>query len=199
MCIFIESAHLNHRTYHTQDDQTLLDLYYAEFDNEILGVLLQRYTMLLLGVCMKYLKEEADAKDAAQQVIVKVIQVLPKSKVTYFKSWLYIVAKNHCLMQLRNKKHLQLAMQEELGDDSNSESPLLEQLMAKEKDLDRLNEGIQLLNPAQKACIKLFYFEKKSYQEICETTGYSVLQVKSYIQNGKRNLKIMIEKRQSNG
>ena len=187
---------MNSRTYHTEDDQTLLDLYYKTGNNEVLGVLLQRYTMLLLGVCMKYLKEEADAKDAVQQVIIKVIESLPRYKVTYFKSWLYMVAKNHCLMQLRNRKHPVLIIPEELAADVTNESDSLEHLMNKEKDLDSLGESILLLNQAQQSCIRLFYFDKKSYQEICDTTGYSILQVKSYIQNGKRNLKIMLESRQ---
>lgn len=187
---------MNPRTYHTQDDQTLLDVYYATGDNEALGILLQRYAMLLLGVCMKYLKEEADARDAVQQVIVKVIETLPRYKVTYFKSWLYMVAKNHCLMQLRNRKYPVLTMPEELAADATNESDSFEQLMNKEKELDRLTESILLLNQAQQSCIRLFYFDKKSYQEICDATGYSILQVKSYIQNGKRNLKIMLERRQ---
>jgi RNA polymerase sigma-70 factor (ECF subfamily) len=109
-----------------------------------------------------------------------------------------MVAKNHCLMQLRNQKHAVLTMPEELSDDSINGTDYFEQLMNKEKDLDSLTESMLLLNPAQQSCIRLFYFDKKSYQEICETTGFSILQVKSYIQNGKRNLKIMLERRQQN-
>jgi RNA polymerase sigma-70 factor (ECF subfamily) len=84
-------------------DQELLDRYYREQDNKWLGVLLERYTVLLFGVCMKYLKNEERAKDAVQQVFLKVITELKKYKVDYFKSWLYMVARNHCLMQLRDK------------------------------------------------------------------------------------------------
>jgi RNA polymerase sigma factor (sigma-70 family) len=85
-------------------DQELLERFYADHDNEWLGILLQRYTLLLLGVCMKYLKNEDEAKDSVQQVFLKVIQELHKYKVEYFKSWLYMVAKNHCLMRLREKQ-----------------------------------------------------------------------------------------------
>jgi RNA polymerase sigma-70 factor (ECF subfamily) len=84
-------------------DQELLGKYYAEHNNYWLGLLLQRYTMLLFGVCMKYLKNEEEARDGVQQVFLKVIQELPRYKVEYFKSWLYMVAKNYCLMKLRSK------------------------------------------------------------------------------------------------
>src|SRR5690606_6126799 len=85
-------------------DQQLLQLYYSDSKTEWLGILLQRYTLLLLGVCMKYLKDEEDAKDSVQQIFLKVVEELKKYKVTYFKSWLYMVAKNHCLMKLRSRK-----------------------------------------------------------------------------------------------
>src|SRR6266513_3623972 len=85
-------------------DQKLLEHFYADHNNEWLGILLQRYTLLLLGVCMKYLKNEDDAKDSVQQIFLKVIQELQKYKVDYFKSWLYMVAKNHCLMKLRDRQ-----------------------------------------------------------------------------------------------
>ncbi|HRG94574.1 MAG TPA: sigma-70 family RNA polymerase sigma factor, partial [Chitinophagaceae bacterium] len=90
--------------YQHMTDQELLEKFHEDHNNEWLGILLQRYTLLLLGVCMKYLKDEEDAKDSVQQVFLKVIQELHKYKVEYFKSWLYMVAKNHCLMKLREKQ-----------------------------------------------------------------------------------------------
>ncbi|HKZ66970.1 MAG TPA: sigma-70 family RNA polymerase sigma factor, partial [Chitinophagaceae bacterium] len=85
-------------------DQELLQNYQNDHNSEWLGLLLQRYTLLLLGVCMKYLKNEEEAKDSVQQIFLKVIQELQKYKVEYFKSWLYMVAKNHCLMKLRDRQ-----------------------------------------------------------------------------------------------
>ena len=86
------------RQHKDKDDKELMELFYKDGDNEWLGILLQRYTMLLFGVCMKYLKNEEEAKDSVQQIFLKVIDELKKYKVEYFKSWLYMVAKNHCLM-----------------------------------------------------------------------------------------------------
>ena len=176
-------------------DQQLLEKFYADHDNEWLGHLLQRYTFLLLGVCMKYLKNEEDAKDSVQQIFVKVIAELHKYKVEYFKSWIYMIAKNHCLMHLRTKKGkviTELKEQVHSAADEEIERSVLEE---NEHTFELLKEAMKELNPGQEECVTLFYLQKKSYQEISETTGYTMLQVKSNIQNGKRNLKTMIEKK----
>ncbi len=174
-------------------DQELLEQFYSGHDNEWLGILLQRYTLLLLGVCMKYLKNEEEAKDSVQQVFLKVIQELHKYKVEYFKSWLYMVAKNHCLMKLREKQgkftaeinDRQMAQPEEETD--------RQALLKDDHALELMELALKELHTEQQQCVTLFYLQKKSYQQISEETGYSMLQVKSYIQNGKRNLKILIE------
>jgi len=176
-------------------DQELLEKFHEDHNNEWLGILLQRYTLLLLGVCMKYLKDEEDAKDSVQQVFLKVIQELHKYKVEYFKSWLYMVAKNHCLMKLREK---QGKMTVEITDRFNGpEEETTDHRALQQDDLtyDLMSAALKELNPEQQQCVTLFYLQKKSYQEVSEATGFSMLQVKSYIQNGKRNLKILIEKK----
>ncbi len=178
-------------------DQELLNNFYKDHNNEWLGILLPRYTMLLLGVCMKYLKNEEEAKDSVQHVFLKVIGELQKYQVEYFKSWLYMVAKNHCLMKLRNKGKATTEINERIfatPEESADSSLHLE----KETLLTNMAAALQQLNAEQQRCVTLFYFEKKSYQEVAETTGYNLLQVKSHIQNGKRNLKIMLERIQQN-
>lgn len=175
-------------------DNELLQNFYADNNNRWLGLLLQRYTMLLLGVCMKYLKNEEEAKDAVQQVFLKVIAELHKYKVDYFKSWLYMVARNHCLMQLRDKtgrltKEINESLQ--IADDAVETGVYIEQ----DKLLTQIDESLKELEPGQKTCVTLFYLEKKSYGDITIITGFSLMQVKSFIQNGKRNLKILVEKK----
>lgn len=177
-------------------DQELLQRYYSEADNEWLGILLQRYTMLLLGVCMKYLKNEDDAKDAVQQVFLKVINDLPKYKVEYFKSWLYMVAKNHCLMKLRDKGKQPVELQEQIVS-TPEDNEGFTHAVEKEVSLNQMEQALNSLNQEQKLCVTLFYLEKQSYQQIAEATGYSSMQVKSHIQNGKRNLKIMMQRMQT--
>jgi RNA polymerase sigma factor (sigma-70 family) len=177
-------------------DQELLEQFYADHNNEWLGILLQRYTLLLLGVSMKYLKNEEEAKDSVQQIFLKVIQELQKYKVEYFKSWLYMVAKNHCLMKIRDRQGKMTAEINERLTAKPEEETDRQKLLQTDHTLDLMETALKELNPEQQQCVTLFYLQKKSYQEISDTTGYNMLQVKSYIQNGKRNLKILIEQKQ---
>ena len=174
-------------------DAELLEYFYADGNQEWIGILLQRYTFLLLGVCMKYLKDETEAKDCVQQIFLKVLTEVPKYKIDYFKSWLYMVAKNHCLMRLRDKGAR--AVQEFTDKYWDEEQTDRQQWQENEATYELLEESINELNAEQKKCITLFYLQKKSYQQIAEQTGYSLMQVKSYIQNGKRNLKIILERK----
>jgi len=176
-------------------DKELLTKYYADHNSEWLGILLQRYTLLLLGVCMKYLKNEDDAKDSVQQIFLKVIQELQKYRVDYFKSWLYMVAKNHCLMKLRDRQSKIPAELTEKLMAAPEETTDWQVLIQNDLTMELMETSLKELNVEQQRCVILFYLEKKSYQEITEITGFSMLQVKSYIQNGKRNLRILIERK----
>jgi len=182
---------VNQSRYDHIGDQELLRKYLQDRDSAWLGILLERYTLLLFGVCMKYLKDETQAQDAVQQVFLKVIQEVHKYRIDYFKSWLYTVAKNHCLTLLRDKKrtipvelteHNHIAAGEEAEPEQETVSPEL------------LKDALDALSAEQRQSVILFYLQKKSYQEISASEGYSLLQVKSYIQNGKRNLKLLIQK-----
>ena len=175
-------------------DQELLERFYADRDNQWLGILLERYTLLLLGVCMKYLKNEELARDSVQQIFLKAITELQKYRVEYFKSWIYMVAKNHCLMQLRDKPGKNtIEVKESIPADTEEIDK--ESLLLNEKTYEYMDEALKELNTDQQLCVTLFYMEKKSYQQITEQTGYSMMQVKSHIQNGKRNMRILIEKK----
>lgn len=176
---------------HITDDE-LLQKFYPDHDNKWLGILLPRYTLLLLGVCMKYLKNEEDAKDCVQQVFLKVIDELHKYKVDYFKSWIYMIAKNHCLMILRNKGKIPLELNEQI---TKAPEETTDKASHIEKDilLTKMQKCLTNLNIEQQQCVTFFYLEKKSYTEISDITGFSMMQVKSYIQNGKRNLRLMME------
>jgi RNA polymerase sigma factor (sigma-70 family) len=184
-----------HLQHNDKEDSEILHSFYLDHNNEWLGILLQRYTGLLLGVCMKYLKNEDDAKDAVQQIFLKTIGELQKYKVDYFKSWLYMIAKNHCLMKLRGKGKITTAINDNLvGEDA---AIAKDAIVKKEVALTNLEEALKLLNEEQAICVTLFYLQKKSYQEIVGLTSFNMLQVKSNIQNGKRNLKILMQRMQT--
>ncbi|MCU0402924.1 MAG: sigma-70 family RNA polymerase sigma factor [Chitinophagaceae bacterium] len=184
--------------YKQLSDKEILDRYRQSNDRELLGILLQRYTILLLGVCLKYLKNEEEAKDAVQQVFSKVISEIDKYPVDHFKSWIYTIARNHCFMQLRNKVHpLSDESLENHLSASVFEHPLQEKQMLEDKEslLDLLEGAIKEIQPNQQQCISLFYIQKKSYRQISDETGFSLMQIKSFIQNGKRNLRLLITKK----
>ena len=178
--------------FENNSDNELLEKFYSDGSNEWLGILLQRYTLLLLGTCMKYLKNQEEAKDSVQQIFLKAITELPKYKVTYFKSWLYMIARNHCLVNLRNKN---IFIPVEDSSPFAVEEEDKTERRDKEKRLNLMEMSMEELNVEQKICLMQFYIQKKSYAEIADNTHYSIMQVKSHIQNGKRNLKTLVEKK----
>ena len=185
----VKPGQYNHMT-----DAELLEQYYEDKDQRWIGILLERYTLLLLGVCMKYLKNEEDAKDCVQQIFLKVLNEVSKYRIDYFKSWLYMVAKNQCLMKLRSQQGKATS---EINEDTieaiidNHTSEIHEN----EQTYKLLEEAIDELSNEQRQCVILFYLHKNSYNQISEKTGFNTMQVKSYIQNGKRNLKLLLEKK----
>ena len=149
------------QNYNDTDDNELLQNFYRDHDNKWLGILLPRYTLLLLGVCMKYLKNEEDAKDCVQQIFIKIINELHKYKVDYFKSWIYMIAKNHCLMKLRDKGKLTTELNEKMTsvpDETEEKITLIE----KDILLNKMMNAIKQLNIEQQECVSLFYLQKKS-------------------------------------
>jgi RNA polymerase sigma-70 factor (ECF subfamily) len=177
-------------------DAELLTLFKQTTQNQYLGELLERYSLLVFGVCIKYLKDQVSAQDATQQVFEKVIKEVVKYDIPYFKSWLYSVAKNQCLMQLRNSSNKMHYTAQEIDDleltaEDDSGLKIREYLL--QDKLEILHESLQNLNKDQSVCINLFYLQKLSYREIENKTGLTFQQIKSNIQNGKRNLRLMLE------
>ena len=175
-------------------DQELLDRFYEDRNNEWLGTLLKRYTLLLFGVCMKYLRNEDDARDSVQQVFLKAITELHKYRVEYFKSWIYMVARNYCLMKLRDRHgKIPIEIRENMSLAAGDTEK--EEYQARDHLLEEMAGALEQLSQEQKLCVTLFYLKKISYQEIAGQTGFTMMQVKSHIQNGKRNLKILLDKK----
>ncbi len=178
----------------TLTDAQLIDAYISEDNTDYFGLLFERYTHLVFGVCMKYLKNTCDAEDAVMGIFEKLMTDLKKHEVRDFKNWLYRVAKNHCLMILRKRKVKDKAEGELMQEKQQEfmEIVFREHLPNEEKDVESilisLHDALNTLREEQKRCLELMYFENKTYQEISLLTAYSLKQVKSYIQNGKRNL-----------
>jgi RNA polymerase sigma-70 factor (ECF subfamily) len=184
------------RDHTTLSDEDLLVRFRTTGNNEWLGTLLQRYTMLLLGVAMKYMKEKALAEDAVQQVFLKALTSMPEGPILNFKGWLYILTRNHCLQQLRDRH--QTANEIALEFLSNDTDERQEQ-MELDLSLGYLHEALAQLGAEQQTTITLFYLQKHSYEQIIAKTGFTFMQVKSHIQNGKRNLKTIMTKKLKEG
>ena len=174
-------------------DKELVAQFRTSGNMEVLAVLFQRYMDLLYGVCLKYLKQPEPAKDAVMQVFEELVVKLPKHEVDNFKSWLYTLAKNYCLMQLRTPKNLKTT---EFNPDSMQleEEMHLNGIQLKEENLQKLERCLETLSTEQKKSVELFYLQNKCYKEIAEETGIEWNKVRSFIQNGRRNLKICMEK-----
>lgn len=178
----------------TSKEAEWLEEFYKTGNLEVLGKLYEPYMFLILGLCLKYLKDITKSEDAVMQIFESLIKKLRVHRVDNFKSWLYTVARNHCLMELRSSgKNFEVPF-----DESFMENQELLHLDvsdgSREEQLQQMESCIEQLNTEQRVCVRLFYLEEKCYKEITEQTGYSMNQVKSYIQNGKRNLKICMDK-----
>lgn len=180
--------------YKDHTDSELINIFLEKNDNVYVGELYNRYGHLVLGLCIKYLKNKDEAEDAVMTIFGQLLSDLKKHKVEYFKSWLYTYSKNYCLMQLRKKqtilkKELDVKENEIFLMDYNN----VEHLNEKEQQIQLMQTALSELNKEQKECLELFYLNNKSYTEIVTITGYNNNEVKSHIQNGKRNLKLKME------
>lgn len=179
--------------YNLTDDE-LVAAYFSTGNLKIIGELYKKYTHLVFGVCMKYLKNEEKSKDAVMEIFESLIEKLKIHKVSNFKSWLYTVTKNHCLMLLRSDSSY-TKLKDRIFHKFMSENmelqvqvhPLIEN--EQEYLIEHMDKALNELKKEQGNCIRLMYLENKTYREIADITGYSLKNVKSYIQNGKRNLK----------
>lgn len=177
-----------YRKYRQYSDEELVAIIQQQQDVYCIGVLYERYGHLVFGLALNYLKNRNDAEDLTSQVFENLFQKLQKHNVQHFKSWLYMLSKNECLMFLRRKKPT--------GDIDNHQFREEEPATAceeKEVQLELLEEKIGLLKEEQQQCVRLFYLEEKSYQQVSEELNLPLNKVKSAIQNGKRNLKILLE------
>jgi RNA polymerase sigma-70 factor (ECF subfamily) len=177
---------------HSLTDAELVLLYRKTGDLKVLGELYQKYMDLVYGVCLKYFKESERSKDAVMQIFEELVVKLGKHEVDNFKSWLHQVAKNYCLMQLRTPRNLKtVEIPESLM--QSEENGHLDGMLDKEENFQKLEYCLTTLSDDQRKAVQLFYMEGKCYKEIVELMGQEWNQVRSFIQNGRRNLKLCME------
>ncbi len=176
-------------------DTELVSLYRKKADLEVLGVLYKRYMFLVYGVCMKYLKNRDDSQDAVMQIFETLVTDVPRFEIRNFKSWLYGVTRNHCLMKLR-KDHAERNRHDQFSGEIFMESTSVLHPIEDNEDpglQERLKACMEQLKEEQRRCVEMFYYHQRCYKEIATELALDENKVKSAIQNGKRNLKICIE------
>jgi RNA polymerase sigma-70 factor (ECF subfamily) len=181
-----------------KSDKELLREFVSGKNPDVLGELYSRYMTLVYGVCLKYLKDRDESKDAVIQIFEKLINEIPKQRIDNFRSWLHVVTKNYCLMQLRFQKthneHMQAWMEDSVIFMENDLQ--MHPIDSDDPDIDNaLTDCIERLKGEQKACIHLFYYENRCYKEIAGKLDLDEKKVKSYLQNAKRNLKLCLEEK----
>jgi RNA polymerase sigma-70 factor (ECF subfamily) len=180
-------------------DESLIQQYRKSGDKALVAELFNRYSAFVLAICMKYVKDKSLAEEMTVEVFESLFLKLKRHKVDYFKTWLYSVARNHCLEMLRKRgtrqRHESDFEKERSAfmESGADEHPISEDEKQAEQEAELLNEALSELKPEQKECVELFYYQDKSYAEIVSITGHSLKKVKSYLQNGKRNLRIKME------
>ncbi len=175
-------------------DAEYVATYRATGDLTVLGELYERHMELVYAVCFNYLRDEDEAKDAVMALFEQLITDLRRHDVHQFQAWLHSVARNYCLMQLRKEQaHPKTALATVMDADDGPEWLLpTGNEIDLEEDLTRMETCLQTLPTEQRTCLTLFYLEQKSYAEVADLTGYDLKQVKSYLQNGRRMLKLCV-------
>ena len=181
----------------TATDKELVAAFKQSGDNNYLSNLYQRYMDLVFGVCLKYFKDAEKSKDAVMEIYLEVNTKLNNYEVENFKGWLHVLARNYCLMQLRSPRNLKT---NEFNADfmqSAENTHLNGEVLEKEQNFVKLEQCLETLQDEQKQSVKLFYLENKCYNEIAAITGYDWNKVRSYIQNGRRNLKLCMDEKEA--
>lgn len=183
-------------------DEDLARIYFKTGDKAIVGELFENHAKTVFGVCLFYFRDRDTARDMVMQIFEKLIADLRKSEVRNFKAWLGFVVRNHCINELRRNKsrhfvpeaYLDFELKETTQEEEERIASVKEQQM-----LDYMKDCLPQLKDNQRLCLELFYLKSLSYRDIAAQTGFSENEVKSYIQNGKRNLKLMIEEKLKHG
>jgi len=179
-------------------DDELIKHYKLHLDKECVGELYKRYTGFTYAVCVKYHKDSEKAREAALEIFEELLEKLLVHEIQNFKSWLHTVARNHCLLSFRAKKHEEQFIdnyKKYQNDFMEQDKVLYPDYIVKEENYQELEKCINQLKPEQRNCIELFYLQNKSYVETAQITGYTMKEVKTYLQNGKRNLKILMSEK----
>lgn len=183
------------KSYQKLSDEELLKQFRSSGDKEVISEFFNRYVHLIYTICFPYFKDDDRTRDMVMEIFEALDKKIIKYEIHNFKSWLYRVSRNACLMSLRkDKKEISWEQIEKHRSIIVENEPHLHLDNGESEKLQILRTFLTQLKKDQRVCIELMYFKDMSYVDISSATGYSLKQVKSYIQNGKRNLRGFFDK-----
>lgn len=185
-----------------KSDEDLAQEYYTSGNKDLVGDLFEKHVKTVFGVCLFYFRDKDLAKDMVMQIFEKLITDLRKTEVKNFKAWLSFVVRNHCISEIRKNKNKHFVPETYLDfemKETNFETEVAVDAVNDELMLENMKACLSLLKDNQRKCVELFYLKALSYHEISSATKLTLNEVKSNIQNGKRNLKLMIEDKLKKG
>ena len=177
-------------------DEELLKHYKESGNKELFADLFKKHVSVVYGTCLYYLQDKAEAQDATMQLFERLMLDINNREIDNFKGWLSFVVRNHCISLIRKNKSYQKNMKS-YGDfeyeDTTYETEEKIQSVSDDVMIEHMKLSLPKLKEGQRICLELFYLQNKSYQDIANETKYTLNEIKSYIQNGKRNLKLLLE------
>jgi len=177
-------------------DEALLKHYKQSGDKELFADLFKKHVTVVYGTCLFYLQDKDEAQDATMQLFEKMMLDINSREITNFKGWLSFVVRNHCISLIRKNKTTSKNIKSYYEFEYEDSTYEAEEKIARVSDdvlLEEMKNCLPKLKDKQRICVELFYLQNKSYQDIASETKLSLNEIKSHIQNGKRNLKLLIE------
>ncbi len=177
-------------------DEELLKHYKQSGNKELFADLFKKHVSVVYGTCLFYLQDKDEAQDATMQLFEKLLLDINNREIDNFKGWLSFVVRNHCISIIRKNKSQNKNIKsyyEFEYEDSNYETEEKINAVSDDMMLENMKHCLPKLKENQRVCVELFYLNNKSYQDIANQTGFTLNEIKSYIQNGKRNLKLLLE------
>ncbi|MBK8366392.1 MAG: sigma-70 family RNA polymerase sigma factor [Bacteroidetes bacterium] len=177
-------------------DEELLKHYKQSGNKDLFADLFKKHVSVVYGTCLFYLQDKDEAQDATMQLFEKLMLDINNREIDNFKGWLSFVVRNHCISIIRKNKSQSKNIKsyyEFEYEDANYETEEKINAVSDDVMLENMKQCLPKLKENQRLCVELFYLNNKSYQDIANQTGFTLNEIKSYIQNGKRNLKLLLE------
>lgn len=181
------------------DDTELVELYKKNPDTSLIEELYNRYSKRVYWWALKFLGNRLEAEEMVHDIFAAMmsgmLDLYQAREGAKFSSWLYRCVGNQCMKIVRKRNEV-IFNQVEVVDVPEALIIDLEvEVIAKEWN-EQLTSALNRLNQMQRVCCMRFYWDGMRYDEIAEELGITHDQVRSHLQNGLRNLRIIFGRSQ---